>query len=83
MPDLTFITCRAHVLDGVEYMVSVYRGESGFTGFWGCEKCHDEGGIEKRAASREEALSRCQQAIEHHHAAHHRPAAEALRDYAV
>jgi len=63
MPELTFITCRTRKLDEVEYMLSVYTGPTGFTGCWGCEVCKDEGGVEKRAESREEAISRCAQAI--------------------
>jgi hypothetical protein len=74
MPDLTFITCRVHPLDGIEYTLSVYEGSGHYTGFWGCGECRDEGGIEKRATSRDEALSRCYQAIDRHHADHHNPA---------
>ena len=82
MPELTFITCRVHALDEIEYTLSVYEGSTGYIGFWGCGKCRDEGGIEKRAASREEALDRCYRAVEQHHAAQHRPA-EPPQAYAV
>jgi hypothetical protein len=75
MPDLTFIVCRAHVVDGVEYQLSVYHGPTGFTAFWGCDQCRDEGGVEKRADSREEALARCERAIERHHVERHQASA--------
>jgi len=77
MPELNFITCRVHMLDGIEYTLSVYEGPTGYTGFWGCSQCGDEGGVEKRASSREDALARCYQAIDGHHAEKHRTALEA------
>jgi len=72
MTEVTFVICRAYVLDGIEYVLSVYDGPTGFTGFWGCPKCRDEGGVEKRADSREDAIARCTEAIERHHAEKHR-----------
>jgi hypothetical protein len=76
MPDSTFLTCRVHTVDRIEYTLSVYEAATGYIGFWGCGQCRDEGGIEKRLPSREDALSRCYQAIDRHHAeCHERSAA--------
>jgi hypothetical protein len=72
MPELTFITCRTHILDEMEYMLSVYVGPNGHIGFWECDKCCGEGGTERRATSGEEAIARCIRAIERHHAKTHR-----------
>jgi len=71
MPDLTLINCRTHLLDGIEYMLSVYRSRAGYIGFWECGDCRDEGGIERDANSREETIDRCINAIERHHAHNH------------
>jgi hypothetical protein len=71
MPDLTLINCRTHPLDGIEYMLSVYGSRAEYTGFWECGNCHDEGGIERGANSREETIERCIKAIERHHAHNH------------
>ena len=72
MPDLTFVHCRIHPLDEIEYTINVYYSRSGYVASWGCSKCTDRGGIEEQLPSHNVALDRSYEAIRKHHAANHR-----------
>jgi hypothetical protein len=71
--DLTFVLSRAHALDEVEYLISIYRSPEGFLAFWECPLCSDQDRLPVATADRDAAIKKCQTLIEQHHTHHHAP----------
>jgi hypothetical protein len=71
MPDVTFITSRALLQDGIEYTISVYQSAAGFFAFGDCKKCNREGNTTAPVPDRDDAINACKMLIDQHHAKHH------------
>ncbi len=73
MPGVTFVTSRALCQDGVLYIISVYRTNNGFSGFWECKACDKQDRTKANLPHRDDVINVCQIQINQHHLRHHVP----------
>jgi hypothetical protein len=72
MSDVTFVTSRVIAMDGVNYIISVYRRSDGFFAFWGCQYCPNQDTTIVPTDTQEATIEQCEQLIEAHHKQNHR-----------
>jgi hypothetical protein len=70
MEELTFVTFRAHLLDGIAYNFSIYKGPNGFLAFWECQDYGEQDKPFENLPTLDDAIAKCTAAIERHHSAH-------------